>query len=67
MVVNFRARGISRGARKLAQTPTLIKKKATQITNKNLVRLKINFLDEIDGSTWSAQRQPRRLVKKKRV
>jgi len=27
MVVNFRTRGISRGARKLAQTPTLIKKK----------------------------------------
>jgi hypothetical protein len=24
MVVNFRARGISRGARKLARTPTLI-------------------------------------------
>ena len=27
MIVNFRARGISRGARKLARTPTLIKKK----------------------------------------
>ena len=27
MVVNFRTRGISRGARKLARTPTLIKKK----------------------------------------
>ena len=27
MVVNFRARGISRGARKLARTPTLNKKK----------------------------------------
>jgi hypothetical protein len=26
MVVNFRARGISRGARKLARTPTIIKK-----------------------------------------
>jgi hypothetical protein len=26
MVVNFRARGISRGVRKLARTPTLIKK-----------------------------------------
>jgi hypothetical protein len=26
MIVNFRARGISRGARKLARTPTLIKK-----------------------------------------
>jgi hypothetical protein len=31
MVVNFRARGISRGARKLARTPTLIyKKKKTE-------------------------------------
>jgi hypothetical protein len=27
MVVNFRARGISRGTRKLARTPTLNKKK----------------------------------------
>jgi hypothetical protein len=27
MVVNFRVRDISRGARKLARTPTLIKKK----------------------------------------
>jgi hypothetical protein len=27
MVVNFRARGISRGRRKLTRTPTLIKKK----------------------------------------
>jgi hypothetical protein len=27
MVVNFRIRGISRGTRKLTQTPTLIKKK----------------------------------------
>jgi len=27
MVVNFRARGINRGARKLARTPTLIQKK----------------------------------------
>jgi hypothetical protein len=27
MVVNFRARGISRGALKLARTPTLIKRK----------------------------------------
>ena len=30
MVVNFRARGISRGARKLAWTPTLIIKKGFQ-------------------------------------
>ena len=27
MIVNFKARGISRGARKLARTPTLNKKK----------------------------------------
>jgi hypothetical protein len=27
MIVNFRARGISRDTRKLARTPTLIKKK----------------------------------------
>jgi hypothetical protein len=27
MIVNFRARGINRGARKLTRTPTLIKKK----------------------------------------
>jgi hypothetical protein len=30
MVVNFRAHGISRGARKLARTPTLKKKKKTE-------------------------------------
>jgi len=30
MVVNFRARGISRGARKLARTPTLNIKKKTR-------------------------------------
>ena len=29
MVINFRARGISQGASKLARTPTLIKKKKT--------------------------------------
>jgi hypothetical protein len=33
MVVNFRARGISRGARKLARTPTLIKKKESCLGN----------------------------------
>ena len=27
MVINFKTRGISRGARKLARTPTIIKKK----------------------------------------
>jgi hypothetical protein len=31
MVVNFRARGISRGARKLARTPTIIKKKKKKV------------------------------------
>jgi len=31
MVVNFRARGISRGALKLARTPTLIKKKKKKL------------------------------------
>jgi len=31
MVVNFRARGISRGARKLARTPTIIKKKKKEM------------------------------------
>jgi hypothetical protein len=31
MVVNFMARGISRGARKLARTPTLNKKKLNNI------------------------------------
>jgi hypothetical protein len=33
MIVNFRARGISRGARKLARTPTLnLKKKKKKAT-----------------------------------
>jgi hypothetical protein len=47
MVVNFRARGISRGARKLARTPTLIyikkKKKqrgTKQSTNQNKKKTK---------------------------
>ena len=37
MVVNFRARRISRGAHKLTRTPTLIKKtvKSTKIDNQN--------------------------------
>jgi hypothetical protein len=37
MVVNFRTRGISRGARKLTQTPTLIiiKKKIMQATSRD--------------------------------
>jgi aryl carrier-like protein len=36
MVVNFRARGISRGARKLARTPTLNKKKKIMMMTINL-------------------------------
>jgi len=36
MVVNFRARGISRGARKLARTPTLNKKKNYDDDNKSM-------------------------------
>jgi hypothetical protein len=35
MVVNFRAREISRGARKLARTPTLIKKKDKDMVLQN--------------------------------
>jgi hypothetical protein len=35
MVVNFRARGISRGARKLARTPTIIKKKKEMIVSRD--------------------------------
>jgi hypothetical protein len=35
MVVNFRARGISRGARKLVRTLTLIKKKEKKRNNWN--------------------------------
>jgi hypothetical protein len=31
MVVNFRVRGISRGARKLTRTPTLIKNKYNKV------------------------------------
>jgi hypothetical protein len=33
MVVNFRARGISRGVRKLARTPMLIIKKKYKLNN----------------------------------
>jgi len=36
MVVNFRARGISRGARKLARTPTIIKKKKETFRKRTL-------------------------------
>jgi len=36
MIVNFRTRGISRGAHKLARTPTLIKKTKKQVIFKLL-------------------------------
>jgi hypothetical protein len=39
MVVNFRAREISRGARKLARTPTIIKKKKKHIILKRIMGL----------------------------
>jgi len=51
MVVNFRARGISRDAYKLARTPTLIKKNIIQWTIiwfkkfKNQISLKSNLID----------------------
>jgi len=46
MVVNFRAREISRGARKLARTPTLNKKKTWYIVDrkKYLVETMIGYL-----------------------
>ena len=50
MVVNFRARGISRGARKLTRTPTLIeKKKEVKQIDKKLTksnRIVITFITE---------------------
>jgi hypothetical protein len=45
MVVNFRARGISRGARKLARTPTIIKKKKKK--KKNIILKRIMGLVEV--------------------
>jgi hypothetical protein len=46
MVVNFRARGISRGARKLARTPTIIKKKKKKKTDHSchMIGLRIDFV-----------------------
>jgi hypothetical protein len=47
MVVNFRARGISRGTRKLVRTPTLNKKKKTWYIvdrKKYLVETMIGYL-----------------------
>jgi hypothetical protein len=43
MIVNFKAREISRGARKLAQTLTLTKKKNNNNNNNNIVTLKHTF------------------------
>jgi len=55
MVVNFRAHGIGRGARKLAQTPTLIKKKIQEEGNetylvRSLWEMKTKF--ESNGGGW---------------
>ena len=48
MIVNFRARGISRGVRKLARTPTLKKKNKLQILFSlykiGKLKVKINLL-----------------------
>jgi hypothetical protein len=56
MVVNFRARGISRDARKLARTPTLKKKKRvdlmfTQGFKKKKKPFKQAFVQEKSRST----------------
>jgi len=40
MVVNFRARGISRGTRKLARTPTIIKKKKGRLVYNGCMKRK---------------------------
>ena len=45
MVVNFRAREISRGARKLARTPTIIKKKKKK--KKHIILKRIMGLVEV--------------------
>jgi hypothetical protein len=54
MVVNFRTRGFSRGARKLARTPTIIKKKKKKKRNGIDIGLSIIFI----GLKESLQRQP---------
>jgi hypothetical protein len=43
MVVNFRTYGISRCARKLARTPTLIKKRENNIKDIYIERVKVTF------------------------
>jgi hypothetical protein len=51
MIVNFRARGISRGARKLAGTPTLnLKKKSVVMTfgtAEQFFFLSLNFFNNL--------------------
>jgi hypothetical protein len=47
MVVNFRAREISQGARKLARTSTLIKKKTFKQKEKKLSRLDKRYFKSI--------------------
>jgi hypothetical protein len=42
MIVNFRARGISRGACKLAQTPMLIYNNNNNNNNKLLIKIQLN-------------------------
>jgi hypothetical protein len=51
MVVNFRARGISRGARKLARTPTLIKIKSNYLYNNNDVHAR-KEKKKLKGVVW---------------
>jgi hypothetical protein len=46
MVVNFRARGISRGARKLVRTPLKTKKKKRCIKTLASVERHYKFLDQ---------------------
>jgi len=50
MVVNFRARGISRGARKLARTPTLNKKKKKNHTLPTSVVYELHACNELQVS-----------------
>ena len=46
MVVNFKASGISRGTRKLARTPTLIKKKKKEERAHPTLKMIRNLLSE---------------------
>jgi hypothetical protein len=51
MVVNFRARGISRGARKLARTPTLNKKKKKRLQQPAERQNRLNLSE--DEGCWN--------------